>query len=135
MKRIYVQRLCLLVLVSLLFGCSSMKSGTKKATVSSAVVNPEDVLSENQSFNTFNDGNVTITARKGTIAASVKNAMRLSDASCTSKEREDILNWFREYATTLVVLFQGQIAFANPELQQILTEARVKIDAKNSTKS
>lgn len=134
MKRIHMKSFCVLILVSLLFGCSSMKSGTPTAKASSAVVNPEDVLTENQNFNTFQDGNVTITARKGTIAASVKNAMRLKDPSCTGKEREEILNWFKEYATTLVVLFQGQIGFANPELQQILDDARVKIDAQNAKK-
>lgn len=131
MRCFSIQGFLSISLLPFLFACSSTNSATRTKAATS-ITNPEDVLSDQANFNKFQDGNVTVTARKGTIAASAKNAKRLNDPSCVGKERQEIIDWFKEYATTLVVLFQGQIAFTNPEIQKILDDARAKIDAQNS---
>ncbi len=131
MKYLNRPSLFALIFMPFLFACKSLDSGLRSSRASTSVVNPQDVLKDDINSNTFQDGNVSIIARKGTIAASIQNALRFDDPSCTSQEREEIVSWFKDYAMTLAVLFKGQLSFHNTHLQQLVDDARMKINAQN----
>jgi hypothetical protein len=81
---------------------------------------PEDVLADNET-NTNLDG---IVARKGSVAAFLKNIDILEDPSAKDSDKETALSIMRELAPVLVgVGLYKHASFKNLAVQEILEEA------------
>lgn len=125
-KGLFMQRFFTLLFMPFLACCYTIET-QKDAILPKSTLGPEDILPDQNDYATFSKGSINVRARKGTIAASIKNAARLNDPACTHDEKVKILIWFKENALALAIIFQGELMFSNTLLQQILNEANETI--------
>lgn len=90
-------------------------------------IKPEDILADNDNFINLNG----ITARKGSVAAFLKNIDLLEDENISKEEKEGALQMLKELAPTVIATgLCKHASFHNPAVSVILDAAERDLKAK-----